>query len=158
LDQIDRKLSQSVQQKKIKRLPESSRDQMAAKTTKPIPAELVHDEGIQKIQEQLTKVREKRQKIQEVKTAKLAQSYDEAVGLYNSGMLREAKDLLAEIDHVHPGYKKTKYYLGKIDKRLKKIQAVSMKQQGNLAAAPPVHVRTKTQVIAEALDAVEARR
>ncbi len=156
LDQIDRKLSQSVQQKEVKRLPESSRDQMAAKTTKPIPEELVHDEGMQKIQEQLTKVREKRQKIQQERSAKLAQSYEEAVGLYNSGMLQEAKDLLAEIDHVHSGYKKTKYYLGKIEKRLKKIQAA--KQQGNLAVAPSVHVRTKTQVIAEALDAVEARR
>ncbi len=157
LDQIDRKLSQSVQQKKIKVLPKSSPGSKTAKTAKMIPAEFVHDEGMRKIQEQLTEVREKRQKIQEARTAKLVQSYEEAVGLYNSGMLQEAKDLLAEIDQVHPGYKKNQYYLKKIDKRLKKIQAVSMKQQRNPAVSP-VDVRTKTEVIAEALDAVEARR
>ncbi len=157
LDQIDRKLSQSVRQKEIKSLPESSQKPMAAKPAKTISAEFADDEGMKKIQEQLTNVRKKRQKIQEARSAKLAESYEEAIGLYNSGMLQEAKDLLAEIDHVHPGYKKIKYYLGKIDKKLKKIQAVSVKQQKNFVATP-VYVRTKTQVIAEALDAAEARR
>ncbi|MFC1510105.1 hypothetical protein ACFL49_00390, partial [Candidatus Omnitrophota bacterium] len=91
--------------------------------------------------------------------------YKKAVKTYGRGRFVDAKKLFLEIDMLNPGYKKTVYYLNKINKKLEKIEASqSMKKplfresknsSSETDSLPLMPMQSRQSVISDALDSLE---
>ena len=117
------------------------------------------------VKKRKSEIRRERAKIQKELNKTVSRLYKEAIKMHKSGMHEQARRMFLEVDGLNPNYKKTHYYLTKIDAKLagripagyEEIPKANAPHKPFVSKNQPVRSSgtNRLDIISDALDSVE---